>query len=110
MGNGGRTSFKSNNSIKQALNRRITVKSGNNSYNRFETGALSGMSGGSSANKPNFCPAPFLMNIEKDENVSRSDKMMDDELLDKQSYNSGSLGAMQAANQGQQAYMNMLSH
>lgn len=51
-----------------------------------------------------------LENNNKDgDNASRSDKMMDDELLDKQSYNSGSLGAMQAANQGQQTYMNMLS-
>lgn len=40
-----------------------------------------------------------LENNNKDgDNASRSDKMMDDELLDKQSYNSGSLGAMQAAN------------
>lgn len=48
------------------------------------------------------------MGLNREEGAqSRSDKMMDDELLDdKQSYNSGSLGAGQV-HQGQ--YMDMLS-
>ena len=45
-------------------------------------------------------------NRESSDSQKMSEKMMDDELMDKQSYNSGSLGQMKA-NQSQ--YMDMLS-
>ena len=84
------TSMKSNNSIKHALNRRISVKSGNAQFQRQESSGLSQQkSGGDLA----FLPVPLqeYMNYQEDDNETMIERM-DDEIMEKESYHSGSLG------------------
>lgn len=88
-------SFQSANSIKNVLNRRISVRSGQNSQLKQQSSGLSNhKSGGGGAYDAPFKFTPFqhYLNNTRDEDNETMMERMEDEVMDAESYNSGSLG------------------
>lgn len=98
----------SNNSIKQVLNRRISVRSRGsaNQFNRQESSEQSIGKGGAPGNQA-FFPAPLQQFMAESCDNETMIERMDDEMMDKESYHSGSLGK-EKMNQNQH-YMDLLS-